>query len=163
MYTCILYSEWGPSFNYIHASAAVVQYSKKAGRGSPKGAGAELLDMLMHTWLQRLPCAEERQCANVLWALGRLGKGPNNVWAPTFTKYVRLVQEGIQAKSGNPQELANVVWACARLRQQPKPDQLQVLIQAMCLPEVLAAATEQALSNIIWALGKLCKLPPKVA
>lgn len=49
-----VYIEWGASFNYIHASAAVVQYGRIVRKGSDK----QLFGRLMNTWLQQLPLAD---------------------------------------------------------------------------------------------------------
>jgi hypothetical protein len=57
------------------------------------------------------------------------------------------------------QEVANAIWACAKLQQQPSADELQLLVQTFLQQDVLAAATAQAIVNCAWAIGKLCQLP----
>jgi hypothetical protein len=113
---------------------------------------------LLRCWLQRLPDAGEQACANVLWALGKLGTGLDEVCGTTFEAYLRIVQQDMQTGSGSPQHIANTLWACARLCKQPTPSQLQLLLQKLLSPDMLAAAETQHLANTIWALGKLNQL-----
>jgi hypothetical protein len=139
-----IYDEWGGTFDYIHAATAIMKYALNS-----KGSGSELLRKLLRCWLQQLPLAGEQACANVLWALGRLGTRLVDVWVRTFEAYLQLAQQGLQDKPVKPQSMANVLWACAKLHKPPAPDQLQVLMQAVLLPEVLAVVKAQDLSNIV--------------
>lgn len=150
-----VYSSWGGRFNAVNAATAMTMYAKLSRR---RDTDTQLLHRLMRCWLQQLPLADVQGCANVLWALGKLGTGVDGVWEPTFEAFLRLVEQHMQSQSGIAQSLANVLWACAKLRKQPAPGQLNILMQAILLPEVLAAAKAQALSNIVWAVGKLTKL-----
>jgi hypothetical protein len=60
-----------------------------------------------------------------------------------------------------PQNLSNVLLACATLHKQPAAEelQLQLLVQRMLRPRVLQAATTQSLANRVWALSTLQQLP----
>jgi hypothetical protein len=82
-----VYDEWGGSFNNIHAATAIHKYAKLSRRG----AATQLLPELLHCWLQQLPHAGEQECANVLWALGKLGTGLDDVWVRTFETSIKLV------------------------------------------------------------------------
>jgi hypothetical protein len=59
----------------------------------------------------------------------------------------------------SPQHVANALWACAKLQQQPPKDELQLLVQAFLQQDVLPAASVQEIANCAWAVGKLCQLP----
>jgi hypothetical protein len=63
-------------------------------------------------------------------------------------------------KQHNPyvqaRKLSNVIYACAKLRQQPQADELLLLLEAFLHPDVLAPAAPQAIANVVWSLGLLC-------
>ena len=75
------------------------------------------------------------------------------------------------SRDGGPsvasQNVANVLYACAKLRQQPQPDELLLLLEAFVHPDVLAAANRQDTANVVWSLGVLSITPgwqaPKVS
>jgi hypothetical protein len=74
--------QWGSSFNYIHASAAIT----KAGnlqRVQP-AAATRLLDTLAIIWGTLLPEADEQGMANVLWACGKLRYSNPQLWSSTL-------------------------------------------------------------------------------
>lgn len=58
-----------------------------------------------------------------------------------------------------PQQLSNVLWACASLRKQQRPGDIQLLLQALVHPAVLANMGPQQISNSCWALSVLHALP----
>jgi hypothetical protein len=151
-----IYSEWGDSFDHIHAAAALVKCDKLPG-----GGRSSLVDKLCSTWLTQLPLAGLQGCANVLWACVRLGPGAvQRLWGPTWEVYIAQLQQESTVKGGCvPQDLANPLWACAKLRKQPSVDELRLLVQAFLLPAVLKDAKPQELSNVVWALGELCRMP----
>jgi hypothetical protein len=83
-----IYNEWGGSFDYIHAAAALVKCGKLPG-----GGRSSLVDKLCSTWLTQLPQAEVQACANVLWASARLGPAAvQRVWGPTWEAYIHQLQ-----------------------------------------------------------------------
>jgi hypothetical protein len=147
-----IYDEWGGSFDYIHAAAAIRKYAQLS---NSRSVDTKLLQQLLRCWQKQLPDAGEQACANVLWALGSLGKSINEVWVPTFEAYMDILQQEMQTGGVPAQSVTNVLWACAKLRKQPTSGKLGLLMQAALLPQVLDAADPQALSNSIWALGRL--------
>jgi hypothetical protein len=157
-----VYNEWGGRFGYIQAAAALVKYSKL----SHKGRDAQLLRGLGRTWLQVLPHAGTRACANVLWACVRTDQQQQQLlWAPTWDAFIRLVADEAEQSRRSagvaivPQHIVNALWSAAKLRKQPRADQLQLLVQAFLLPRVLAKTGPQEIANLTWALGRLCQLP----
>jgi hypothetical protein len=151
-----IYNEWGSSFDYIHAAAALVKCCKLPG-----GGRSSLLNKLCSTWLTQLPLSGLQGCSNVLWTCVRLGPGAvERLWGPTWEAYIQLLQRDSTGEGENsPQSVSNVLWACAKLRKQPSVDDLQLLVQTFLQPEVLASSTPQNLANFVWALGGLCQLP----
>jgi hypothetical protein len=149
-----VYNEWSGSFNFIHAAAAFVKCSKLPG-----GARSPLAGKLSTAWLGQLPLANTQSCVNVLWASTRLGSPTRlpKVWSPTWTVFIERMQQ--RRKHENPQHVANALWACAKLQQQPSADELQLLVQTFLQQDVLASAIAQAIVNCAWAVGKLCQLP----
>jgi hypothetical protein len=148
-----VFNEWGGSFNYIHAAAALNRFAKLSRRGQ----GAQLLQVLVPRWLQLLPEAEGRACANVLWACVNLSKQRQQVeaiWEPTWAAFMQHV-EAQSEEALVPQHLANAVYAAAQLRKQPTAAELQLLMQAFLRPEMLASAKAQEIANVAWALGQL--------
>jgi hypothetical protein len=145
-----VHDEWGGTFNYIHASAALVKCGKLPG-----GGRSSLVDELCSTWLKLLPFSDFQGCANVLWACVRLGPGAvQRLWGPTWEAYMQHVQrESAIAGACVPQQIANPLWACAKLRKQPSASELQQLVQTFA---VLELAKPQELANVVWALGELC-------
>lgn len=151
-----IYNQWSNSFNHIHAAAALVKCGKLPG-----GGRSSLVDKLCSTWLTQLRLSGVQGCANVLWACVRLGPSAvQRVWDPTWEAYVGHMQAELTAGGpGSAQTVANPLWACAKLRKQPSTDELQLLVQTVLQPAVLADAKPQDLSNIVWARGELCQLP----
>ena len=151
-----VYNQWGGSFDYIHAAAALVKCGKLPG-----GGRSSLVDKLCSTWLMQLPQAGLQQCANVLWACVRLGPGAvDRMWDPTWEAYIQLLQKESTAEGGgSPQNVANALWACGKLRKQPSAPELQLMVQTFLRPKVLSEARPQALANVVWALGEMSQLP----
>jgi hypothetical protein len=52
-----------------------------------------------------------------------------------------------------------VIYACGKLRKQPHPDELLLLLQAFVNLVVLPAATSQEFANVVWALSMLSVSP----
>ena len=142
-----VFNEWGGSFDYIHAAAALTKFAKLSRRGRED---SQLLQLLVRKWLQLLPEAGPRECANILWACVNLSKQRqqqvDTVWGPTWAAFMQHVER----QSGEalvPQHLANAVYAAAQLRKQPPAGELQLLVQAFLQPEVLAAANASSFSQ----------------
>jgi hypothetical protein len=153
-----IYNEWGGSFDYIHAAAALVKCGKLQG-----GARSSLVDKLCSTWHTQLPMSGVQGCANVLWACVTLGPGAvQRLWGPTWEAYTQQLQRqgSVSGVGGgcNPQSLTNPLWACAKLRKQPSLDELQLLMQTYLQSSVMTTATPQNVANVVWALGELCQL-----
>jgi hypothetical protein len=151
-----IYNEWGGSFDHIHAAAALVKCGKLPG-----GGRSSLVDNLCSTWLAQLPLPDLQGCANVLWACVRLGpKAVQRLWDPAWEAYIRCLQQNLDMEGAcPPQEVSSPLWACAKLRKQLSVDDLQLMVQAFLRPAVLKNAKPQAVSNVVWALGELCRLP----
>jgi hypothetical protein len=152
-----VYNEWGSSFSYIHASAALIQCCRLRG-----GARSPLSGKLSAAWLTQLPDADAQGCANVLWACTKLGKESHQhlrqVWEPTWAAFLRHAQQSLDAKAPPaPQNIPNALWAASALRKQPSAAELQLLLQVVLRPDVLAVAKAQDISNIVLAIGKLCQ------
>uniref|UniRef100_A0A383V2M9 FAST kinase leucine-rich domain-containing protein n=1 Tax=Tetradesmus obliquus TaxID=3088 RepID=A0A383V2M9_TETOB len=63
------------------------------------------------------------------------------------------------------QEVANALWACAKLHINPGDAALNSMLQAMARPAMIEAATVQNTSNALWAVSELhqhCGWQPKV-
>lgn len=141
----------------IHAAAALVKCSKLPG-----GGGSGLVDKLCSVWLSQLPCSGVQGYANVLWACVKLGPSVvQRLWGPTWKGYIQLHRESVVEGVCVPQDLANPLWASAKLRKLPAVGDLQLLLQMLLRPTVLAAAEPQHVANVMWALGVLCRLPGK--
>ncbi len=84
----------------------------------------------MRKWLQVLPEAKARECANILWACVNLSKQRqqqvNTVWGPTWAAFMQHVQRQ-SGETRVPQNLANALYAAAKLRKQPPAAELQLL------------------------------------
>eukprot|EP00775_Hariotina_reticulata_P000561 gene561-835_t len=59
----------------------------------------------------------------------------------------------------NPQVVSNILWAHAKLGVLPAAEDLQGLMKAFVRPQLLGAATDQNLANMVWAIGELQSLP----
>jgi hypothetical protein len=83
------------------------------------------------------------------------------VWGPTWEAYIQKLQQQVATSVGSfpPQQLSQVLWACAKLRKQPAAEELRLLLQAFLQQAVLGNAKSQAVANVVWALGELCRLP----
>lgn len=150
-----IYDEWGGSFDYIHTAAALVKCGKLPG-----GARSSLVDKLCSIWLTQLSFAGIQECSNVLWVCVRLGPGAvQRVWGPTWEAYIQQLQQTGVEGSCRPQNMANSLWACAKLRKQLSIDDLQLIVHTFVQPAVLADAKPQEVANFVWALGVLCRMP----
>lgn len=87
-----IYNEWGGSFCVIAAAAAIAKYAKLRGAK----ANSPFLARLLSTWQSRLPDAGLRACANVLWALGRLGVAAPTAWDSTWEAYMQHIATELQ-------------------------------------------------------------------
>jgi hypothetical protein len=148
-----VFNEWGGSFNYIHAAAALNRFAKL----SRKGQGAQLLHLLVRKWRQVLPEAGARECSNIVWAcvnLSRQRQPVDTIWEPTWAAFMQQVERQT-GEALESQNLANAVYVAACLRKQPTAAELQLLVQAFLRPEVLGSAKAQDTSNVAWALGQL--------
>jgi hypothetical protein len=58
-----------------------------------------------------------------------------------------------------PQQLSDVVWACAELRKQASVDDIQLMLQTLVHPAVLANMNSQNIANTCRALRVLQQLP----
>jgi hypothetical protein len=148
-----VFNKWGGSFNYIHAAATLNKFAKLS-----RGEGAQLLQLLVRKWLQVLPEAGARACANTLWACGKLSKQHKQqvdaIWERTWAAFMQQVERQ-SAEALVPQHIANAVYAAALLRKQPAAGELQLLVLTYLRPEVLANAAPQATANFVWAVGVL--------
>jgi len=144
-------SKWIGRFDYIHAAAALVKLAKLSrGRAEPA-----LFKQLAGLWLLLLPDAKLQACAIVLWACAKLGVVPDaQVWSRTWEAFFSLLKKDTGSNAA-PQDVSNVLWACAKVRKQPTEDELQLLIQALLQPEILSASKAQDSSNTVWALARL--------
>lgn len=153
------YIEWGSSFDYIHTSAALVKCSKLPVEQHEYRLHGNLTDRLCTTWLSQLPLAEVQGCSNVLWACVRLGPlAVQRLWGPTW-EVRRLQRVADVGGTCTAQDVSSPLWACAKIRQQPSVEKVQLLVHMVLLPAVFADAKPQALANVVWALGELCQLP----
>lgn len=146
-------NEWGSNFDFINTAAALVKYarlSKQLRAKNPK-----LFQRLVSLWLQLLPEADTRQCANVLWAFGSIGVAERQAWDSTWAEYIRNMQRDPVVPA---QEISSVLWACGKLCKQRTPEDLQLLLEAFLQPAVLEAAAPQAVSNVALALTQLRQL-----
>jgi hypothetical protein len=152
--------EHSGSFNHINTSAAITKYAKLRG----SSMRSPFFSKLAAVWLQQLPESDTQGRANVLWACSKLGSAQHPVWARTWKAFFDLFANNPSAREHyictvKPQEISNVLYACAKLRHQPQPDELLLLLEAFAQPAVLAAADPQAIANVIWALGSLNVTP----
>jgi hypothetical protein len=121
-----VFLEYSGRFSYINAAAALVKYAKLRG----SSMRSPFFSKLAAVWLTRLPEAEPRQCANVLWVCSKLGSSEHPVWIKTWKAFIGLVEKDLSTDSPpsvQPQEFSNVLYACANLRKQPQPDELLLL------------------------------------
>jgi hypothetical protein len=149
------------SFDYIHTTAALVQYARLS-RGRSNQA---LLKRMASLWLQVMPDAGTRACSNALWSFGSIGLTDKRVWDESWQEFVKRVQVNVATAGGQPvpaQEISSVLWACGKLQKRPSADDLQLLLQAFLRPAVLDAAAPQALSNVLLALGYIEASPQPV-
>jgi hypothetical protein len=64
-----------------------------------------------------------------------------------------------------PQDVSNVIWACAKLRINPGDAHLNSMLKAMAARKILEAGSPQELANTIWAVSELqqhCRWQPQV-
>jgi hypothetical protein len=157
----LVVSNHGGDFSFVNAAAAISKAAKVPGNRSKDAA--PLLTDLLKIWWQQLPEAQMRQCANVLWALARLGIADTSIWGMTLDAFLYQLQRNLLAYDGvghiNAQEISMVIWACAKAGRPLDAEQVELLLQAFTQPAVLAAAAPQAVSNVVWGLSELHKLP----
>jgi hypothetical protein len=149
-----VFIEHSSSFSYINAAAAITKYVQLRG----SSMRSPFFSKLGASWLQQMPEAGTRECANVLWACSKLGSGDHPVWTETWQAFIDNVEKELsrsQPPSLPPQELSNVLYACAKLRKLPQPDELLLLLEAFVHPTVMAAASPRDIANVIWSLGVL--------
>ena len=153
-----VFDEYAGSFCYINASAALVKYAKLRG----SNIRSPFFSKLATIYLNRLPDSDIWGCTNVLWACSKLGSAQHPVWTSTWQAFLEHVEKGLGEEKRpclQPQQLSNVLYACAKLRQQPQPDELLLLLEAFAHPVVLSAAKPQEIANVIWSLGLLSIAP----
>lgn len=165
-------------FDRSDLAAKLVQVAKEGGPWDADDyRDYDFVHGLVHgwTWVE-LPGADLCQCADVLRAFGALDyplylrfASPISLakdwqvhmrlaWSRTWQAFISLLStdlSGDQPPSLQSQELSEVLYACAKLRHQPPPDQLQLLLKAFMRPAVFSAAEPQAIAKVIWALGQL--------
>jgi hypothetical protein len=104
-----------------------------------------------------------RDLANACWGVAKLqqlGDVPpgEQPWKEAFSSavqaFVPLLPKAI------PQDVANIMWACAVLHHKP-PQLLQALTTAP-MPQVQQAGPQHA-SNLAWALAIVAPVPPPIA
>lgn len=137
-----------------HAAAAFVKYSRLPRRN----ASPRLLQKLAGKWLQNVQAATTWECANVLWVHARLGVKEGVAWGPTLEKFASLLRALDVDETGSqklPQQLSNVVWACATLRKHASVDNIQLLLRTLVHPVVLANTNSQNIANNCWSLSVL--------
>ncbi len=123
------------------------------------GDPAPLLHHLTECLLQVLGENDEQHLANAVYALGRLHEQcgytphPDHLDGLAAGVMRRLRQQAASGKEAFvPQGLSNILWAFAKLRY-PRPELLTLLANAA--GGAAGRMAEQALSNSVWALGRL--------
>jgi hypothetical protein len=156
--------QWGSSFNYIHASAAIV----KAGnlqRVQP-AAATRLLDRLAVVWDTQLPSAGARNMANVLWACGKLRYTNPQLWSSTLKAFLACFDNQGQRAA---QQVATVLHGLANTAMAnkgqvpgvPRADleaavrQLLEYMRILAMQPGLDDVLPQHWSNTLWACAKL--------
>ena len=108
------------------------------------------------TWM-----GETRHVANIAHALGKMGM-PQSLDSSAM-KMIRLVGDCETAEwmfeHGNPQEIANCIWACGTLEIE-SPTLFRLLDQRS--EWLVGNLTSQGLANCIWACGKLGIMAPRL-
>jgi hypothetical protein len=151
-------NESSSSFDFIHTTAALIKYARLSKQLRAKNL--QLLKRLINLWQQLMPDADVQACTNVLWVFGSVGLREQQVWDRTWAEYIKHMQRNPVVPA---QEISSALWACGKLRQQPAPDELQLLLQAFLQPAVLDTAAPQALSNVALALTQLRQLDSRKA
>ena len=101
------------------------------------------------------PAGLSRSVANLLWAAARLQGRAASQLAPLWTSLAHATNA--TASKMNEQELANSIWAVAKLAKpgSSSKDLLSTLPSlARRAPAVTPIMTAQAVSNVLWAMGK---------
>jgi hypothetical protein len=117
-----------------------------------------LFNKLADAWLNKLSASGSNGPANVLWACGNLGSAGHPVWSRTWQAFLKLITKdllGGQPPNVRPQEPLNVLYACAKLRQQPRPEELLLLVGSFVHPAVISEARPQDLAKVILSMGGL--------
>jgi hypothetical protein len=87
-----------------------------------------------------MPDAGVRECSNALWSFGSVGLTDKRVRDETWQEFVKRFSLRVAISEGEPipaQEIASVLWDSGKLRQQPTPEDLQLLLQTFLQPCVL--------------------------
>ncbi|CAE8599374.1 unnamed protein product [Polarella glacialis] len=142
-----LVEEHWADLNSIHVSAALVTLARSS---STQGLRSDRrFRALLRRTQELMRELQPQACANVLWSLGRLGYHPGN----RFLSELFEVAEGLLGEFW-PRNLANSMWACAKLRCRPEADAFLSLL-AEQLAARAAELTPVELSNSLWGMGKL--------
>ena len=104
-------------------------------------------------------------CALTLWSLAKLSAltksianisddgGKNAYEAPPALLDALMLRARDTAASARPQNVANIIWACATLGLRPSPDLVDALSKRITVSA--GAYASQAVSNILWAFASL--------
>jgi hypothetical protein len=151
------------NFQVIHTAAALLKFSKlsrscRLQRDSCRDSG--VLQLLAHKWLQLLPAAGVRECSNVMFACASFISEElvEAVWAPTWAAFMQHAQQGSGEGLG-AQDIAEAVVAATRLRKQPGPGELQLLVQAFMQPKVLESAEDWHIPRLVESIETISQLP----
>ncbi|CAJ1355575.1 unnamed protein product [Effrenium voratum] len=143
--------ENGSRLNAIHISAAFVTLARSTKPA--KWQQSEGFQALLRR-TQEVPDLSAQCCANVIWSLAKLAYKPGStLLVPLFAAAEREVGHFW------PRNLANVLWACARLRcgsGGPSSGFLRPAVQQ--LAAVAPQLTPVELANSLWAMARM-RLP----
>ena len=115
------------------------------------------LQQLLGRFAAVLPDAKSQEVANTLWAVATMGQQvPPQQLQQLLSRFV-IVLSGATC---TPQCVSNTLWAVATMGQQVPPRQLQLALTAFV--KLLPAAKPQAVSNVLWACGKMLFIPQQL-
>ena len=153
-------------FNQVNATTAL-QRLAKAGALATDPDGEAALGLLVARTAQLLERPEggrwePRQLSTALWGLARLrlasGSGPVSAGQRQLADGLAAAATRVALARGfRPQEMANSVWAAARLGQS-SPDLLAALADASA--ERINEFTAQGMSNTVWGMATLGSAHP---
>lgn len=149
-----LVTRHGQDFNGIHVAAAIVHAAKLLSGQGPQQVAQhqQLLDQLEGMLARCLPEYQEpRQCANCVWALGKLGRLPR----PELLAAVKGLLTrggGAQLLRCKPQELSNLAYGLALLG--VRDGALWDGIAAVAAKRA-DSFKAQELANVLWAHGAI--------